>query len=69
MIEQLFRQCRAEGTIDKEIAKQLAISSNLIPTLAQFYKHIAKESEDAIILYNWMIGRTFNVCINELRDR
>lgn len=65
-ISHLFRDCKQNLRTNRVIAQSVKQRSDLKAALQQFMVESRFNDED-LIMYNWFIGTTFNVSINELK--
>lgn len=65
-INYLFNACRQRLRTDRALANSVRQRADLKTALNQYMVE-NRLADDDLILYNWFIGTTFNVCINELK--
>lgn len=65
-INHLFRDCKQNLRTNRDIANSVKQRGDLTLALKQ-YMIEQRLTGDDLILYNWFIGTTFNVCVNELK--
>jgi hypothetical protein len=65
-INYLFNNCKQKLRNDRAVVDTVRKRADLKTALQQFMVDSRFNDED-LIIYNWFIGTTFNVCVNELK--
>lgn len=65
-INYLFNHCKTNFRADQAAVNSVRKRADLKTALAR-YMVDSRFDDDDLILYNWFIGTTFNVCVNELK--